>query len=126
MFVPALGWGWQIVVRTLRGERPIGTAKPLWLRRHRTGEDPNWRHAYDWTDQWNIPDRHALHRLAIDLTADALDLERRPLRRWHEPGRIAAHLTGDVLWPMGDASWRLRRSEILNWLDLHHYITPVT
>ena len=38
-------WGWQIVVSTLRGERPIVTGKPLWLRRHRTGEDPNWRSA---------------------------------------------------------------------------------
>jgi len=53
--------------------------------------------------------------------------------RFSSPGSPAAgaatircHFNADVLWPRGDTSWILRRSEILNWLDLHDYLEPIT
>ena len=124
-------WGWQVVVRaaTADGERPTTTAgKPLWLRRHRASEDPDWRTRYDSTDQWDVPDSNALHRLATDVLADALDAPRtNPFRTWNQATHIARHFTGDVLYrQLREGAWRLSRREILDWLDLHAYLEPVT
>lgn len=67
-------WGMQVVVRALRGNRPRGAAKPLWLRRHRANESMNWRAEYDWTDEFGMPRSDRIYALGADLVADAVQL----------------------------------------------------
>jgi hypothetical protein len=122
-------WGWQVTVRPQRGDgRPSGTGKPLWLRRHRAGDDPQWRRRYDILDEWDVPDSNALHRLSPDLIADAIDAERcHGFAYRNEAPYIARHFAGDVLErQLRNTAWALTRSEILRWLDLHGYTEPAT
>jgi len=122
-------WGYQVVVRAAdRHGQPTGGANPLWLRRHRASEDPDWRTRYDIRDRWAVPDSNALHRLALDLIADAIDAERRSaFGSWNKAPYIARHFTGDVIErQLRAGSWAISRDEILRWLDLHGYVQPVT
>ena len=93
------------------------------LRGHRASEHPEWRSAYAWTDSWGVPRSENLHRLATDLLADSVDRPRALIAARHRPGPLARHFTGDVVWPLGDTAWQLTRTEIINWLDLHRYLT---
>jgi hypothetical protein len=81
---------------------------------------------YEWTDRWEVPDTAAIRRLASDLCADALDRPRAAFSYRHQAGRLVGHFVGDVLWQLGDRAWYLRRSEIINWMDLHSYLEPAT
>ena len=71
---------------------------------------------------------NALHRLAADLIAGALDHRRtHPFGSWNRAPHVARQFTGDVpSRQLGDTAWRLSRREILDWLELHGYLEPVT
>ena len=118
--------GWELRVFSVRGGRPYGPGQYLWRRQH--PKNGHRQHNYLWWDQWGVPDTAAVHRLASAMLADAIDLfdgaQGHTARTCQLP-RVATHYTGDVLWDLGgDRPWAIQATEIVGWLDFHHYSNP--
>ncbi len=120
--------GWELRVFPLRGGGPYGPGQHLWRRQH--PKNGHRQHNYLWLDLWGVPDTAAVHRLAAAMLADAIDLfdgAHGHTARTCQLPRVAAHHTGDVLWDLGgDRPWAIQATEIVGWLDFHHYLKPVT